>query len=250
MVTSIAATGETILLHIPSGTYLGLDRSATRIVDLLNEDPDPAHAATALSHQFSIPFEQAIGDVGAVIAAVTGMSAPRTGRGRRPTVAGVRIVTRSWLQQSWRYRLTTVEVTAVVVLIELGLRLTDVSRLARWMRVPLATDEASPPAIAPDDVSGFTFAEQRAHWALFWVMERWLYDGTCLRRALALGWFLRRRSPVLRLGMLNESGTVAHAWIEVDGKAFNAQPVTGTFSAGITGPGRNDSPRSDTGEFA
>jgi hypothetical protein len=163
------------------------------------------------------------------------MSAPRMSRGRRPTVAGVRVVTRSWWHQSWLYRLAIVEVTLVVVVIEIGLKLTDVSRLARWMGVPLATDDAAPPAISPDDMRGLTERERRIHLALHWVMARWLYDGTCLRRALTLGWFLRRRGPVLRLGMLTEQGTVAHAWIEVEGRAFNAQPVTAIFSSGATG---------------
>jgi hypothetical protein len=232
VVSSVDSSGETILLHIPSGTYLGLDRSAARIVELLNEHGDQARAATALSDQFDLPLHQALGDVAAVVAAVKGMSAPRTTRGRFPTVAGVRVVTRSWWRQSWRYRIATFEVSLVVMAIELGLKLTDVSRLARWMGVPLATDESPPPAIAPDDVTGFTEREQRVHWAVYWVMARWLYDGTCLRRALAFGWFLRRRGPVLRLGMLDDQGTIAHAWIEVDGRAFNAQPVTGTFVTG------------------
>jgi Transglutaminase-like superfamily/Coenzyme PQQ synthesis protein D (PqqD) len=235
VVSSVDSSGETVLLHIPSGTYLGLDRSAARIVELLNEDPDPARAAAVLSGQFGIPFEQALGDVGAVVAAVKGMSAPRTTRGRVPTVAGVRVVTRSWWRQSWRYRITSLEVSLVVMAIEIGLKLTDVSTLARLIGVPLATDESSPPAIGPDNLTGFTEREQRVHRALYWVMARWLYDGTCLRRALAFGWFLRRRGPVLRLGMLDDHGTIAHAWIEVEGRAFNAQPVTGTFVTGSSG---------------
>jgi Transglutaminase-like superfamily/Coenzyme PQQ synthesis protein D (PqqD) len=235
VITSVDVAGDAILLHIPSGTYLGLDRSAARIVELLNEDPDPKQAAAALSRQFGIPFEQALGDVSAVVAAVKGMSAPRTNKGRRPTVAGVRVVTRSWWNQSWRYRWASLEVSLVVMAIEIGLKVTDVGHLAGWMGVPLSTEEAPPPAIGPDDVSGLTDHEQRLHWALYWVMNRWLYDGTCLRRALAFGWFLRRRGPVLRLGMLDEAGTIAHAWIEVDGMVFNAQPVTGTFAAGGSG---------------
>jgi hypothetical protein len=228
----VDAAGDTILLHIPSGTYLGLDRSAARIVELLNDDPDPRRAAAVLSEQFGIPFEQAFGDVSSVVAAVRGMSATRNSKGRRPTVAGVWVVTRSWWGQSWRYRWASLEVSLVVIAIEIGLKVTDVGHLARLMRVPLSTEESPSPAIGPDDVSGLTEHEQRLHWALYWVMNRWLYDGTCLRRALAFGWLLRRRGPVLRLGMLDEAGTIAHAWIEVEGMVFNAQPVTGTFAAG------------------
>jgi hypothetical protein len=247
VVSSVDVSGETILLHLPSGTYLSLDRSAARIVDLLNDDPDPRHAADALLRQFGVPFEQALGDVGAVVAAVQGMSAPRTSRGRRPTVAGVRVVTLSWWRMSARYRWTTVQVTLAVVAIELGLRVVSVARLARWMQVPLATEQAPPPLAGPDDLAGLSDAEQRAHWAVRWVLARWLYDGTCLRRALALGFFLRRHHPVLRLGMIDEVGAAAHAWIEFGGRAFDAQPVTGTFAAGAVGAGPDDRSGSDTG---
>jgi hypothetical protein len=209
-----------------------LDRSAARIVDLLNEDPDPAHAASLLADRFGISRSQALTDVGGVIAAVKGLSAPRISRGRRPTIAGVRVVTRSWWHQSWRYRFTTVEVALVVMAIEVGLKVTDLSHLARWLGVPLATDQTSPPALAPDDLSGLSEHEIRLNWAIHWVMARWLYDGTCLRRALAFGWFVRRHHPVLRLGMLDHDSVIAHAWVEVDGKAFNAQPMTGVFVGG------------------
>jgi transglutaminase superfamily protein/coenzyme PQQ synthesis protein D (PqqD) len=234
VITSMDSRGEIILLHIPSGTYLGLDSTAARIVELLNENPDPSRAASALSEQFEIPYAQAFGDIEEVLDSVNGMAASRIGRGRRPTIAGVRQVTRSWWRQTWRYRLVTVQVTAVVVIIEIGLRCTNVSRLARWMCIPLATHEALPPDPAPDDLSDLTDREKRAYWAVNWVMTRWLYDGTCLRRALAYGWFLRRRHPVLRLGMIDESAAVAHAWIEVEGRTFNSQPVTGAFASKAT----------------
>ncbi len=227
-----------MLLHLPTGTYLGLDRSASRIVELLNSDPDPESAARALARRFDIPFEQALGDVRAVIDAVQGMNAPRVGRGRRPTVAGTRLVKQSWLRQSWRLRFATIQVTVVVIAVEVGLMVPDLPTLARWIGVPLATDRTEMPLGGPDDLSQLTSAEQDKYRAVHWVLTRWLFDGTCLRRALALGWFLRRRDPVLRLGMLRDDDAVAHAWIEVDGRAFNAQPVTASFAAGGVGPER------------
>ena len=87
VVTSHDSTGARILLHLPSGTYLRLDESAARIVDLLNEDPDPDHVAAKLAARFDIPVERALGDVHMVIAAVHGQPASRTHRGgslRRP----------------------------------------------------------------------------------------------------------------------------------------------------------------------
>jgi len=234
VVTSVDSSGERVLLHLPSGTYLGLDRTAATIVDLLIENPDERLAASALVERYGIPYERALGDVAAVVAAVQGLTAQRVNRGRRPTVAGVRVVAQSWRRLSWRYRFTAILATGVMVVVEVGLKLVSLSRLARWMGVPLATDQAPPPVAGPDDLGILTGDEQRAYWALGWVLARWLYDGTCLRRALALGWFLRRRGPVLRLGMIDDAGPVAHAWIEIEGRAFNAQPVTATFA--VPGP--------------
>ena len=56
VVSSVTNSGDSVLLHIPSGTYLGLDRSAARIVELLNQDPDPGYAASVLSERFGIPL--------------------------------------------------------------------------------------------------------------------------------------------------------------------------------------------------
>jgi len=231
VISSVDASGQTILLHLPSGTYLGLDQSAARIVELLNADPDPMHAADVLVQHYGVGVDQARGDVRAVVAAVQGVSAPRTNRVRRPTVPGALAVSRSWCSMSNRYRWSTFKVTVVVAVIEVGLPLVSIPRLARWMQVPLATDGTSPPSAGPDDLSGLSDAERRAHWAVRWVLARWLCDGTCLRRALVLGFFLRRHKPVLRLGMVDDSDVVAHAWIECGARAFDAQPVTGTFSA-------------------
>jgi hypothetical protein len=227
------ADGGTVLLHLPSGTYLSLDRSAARIVRLLGEDPDPLHAAQVLSRRFDVPLDRTLTDVQAVIDAVGDMSASRTGSGRRPTVAGVASVLRSW----WRlpagsYRLAAVQATLVVMVVEVGLRLVDLDRLSRWMQVPLATDPMPAPASGPDDLTVLSDREVLLHGAVAWVLARWLFDGTCLRRALTFGWFVRRHRPVLRLGMTADDGSVAHAWIEFDGRAFDAQPVSGTFTSG------------------
>ncbi|MGA3146706.1 MAG: lasso peptide biosynthesis B2 protein [Acidimicrobiales bacterium] len=226
------ASGRTIALHLRSGTYLSLDRSAARIVDLLNDETDPRHAAETLSRRFGVPLEQALGDVGAVAAAVQGLSASRTNRGRRPTVAGVRVVTRSWWRMPARDRLMIVQVTLVLGFLEAGLKTVSVARLARWLRVPLDTGRSLPPLTGPDDLSGLSDAEQRAYWAVSWVLSRWLYDGTCLRRALVLGFFFRRHHPLLRLGMVDEADAMAHAWIEFGGRGFDTQAVTGAFASG------------------
>ena len=147
-----------------------------------------------------------------------------------------------WRRLPARFRLVTFRVAMIVVGVEIGLKFFPIDRLAALMGVPLVVDDASDPPVGRDDLSILTPAEQSSYWAVSWVMDRWLYDGTCLRRALTFGWIVRRRNPVLRLGMLDKEGTVAHAWIEVHDRAFNAQPVTGVFATGSpSADGKGDS---------
>ena len=57
--------------------------------------------------------------------------------------------------------------------------------------------------------------------ALASVQRRWLFDATCLRRALGAGWILRRRHPRLCLGLTGAEGALAHAWLVVDGHTID-----------------------------
>jgi Transglutaminase-like superfamily/Coenzyme PQQ synthesis protein D (PqqD) len=235
VMVSTDANGRTVIFHIPSGTYLGLDAAASQIVDLLNRYPDLESAARELANRFGISEAQARNDVGLVIDAVGTLSAPRTKRGRLPSYSGARSVFAAWRRQKWPFRLLIVKVTAVVVVVEVGLKVTDVATLAERMKVPLATESASSTVVPLEHLRELGEHEQRLYLALRWVMDRWLYDGTCLRRSLTLGWFLRREHPVLRLGMTNENDAVAHAWIEVGGKSIDSQSVTMDFTTFSTG---------------
>jgi hypothetical protein len=54
------------------------------------------------------------------------------------------------------------------------------------------------------------------------VLRKSSLNGTCLRRALVMSDILRDRTPILRVGVAKADGAVmAHAWIEVDGYAFD-----------------------------
>ena len=238
VLVSTGSTGERVLLHLPTSTYLLLDDAAARIVDLLTEDPYPDHAAAALARRFDIPYDQALGDVSTVVDAVRGLSIRRVDRGRRPTLGGARAVGQAWLRQPWETRWVILRAGAAIGIAEVGLTVTSLPRLAGLMRVPLAADRDFAVAEADNfgSLDALTPREQQAHWAVDWVLERWLFDGTCLRRSLAFGWFIRRRRPVLRLGMIDDGGTVAHAWVEAEGRVFDAAAVTGSFMT----PARRD----------
>jgi hypothetical protein len=48
------------------------------------------------------------------------------------------------------------------------------------------------------------------------------FNGTCLRRALVGGYFVRHRDPLLRIGVTKVDGEVAaHAWLEIDGVSLD-----------------------------
>ena len=120
--------------------------------------------------------------------------------------------------------------------IEIGLRLTRLDRLSRVLGI------------------GFLKIDDSEHWATFeplnqterrWtdnasrLLRRWPLDATCLRRSLMLGWILRRRSPVLVLGVTRSHGAVsAHAWIRVG--ATDLDPTASTYL-----PFRFDSVKTD-----
>jgi hypothetical protein len=232
-VSAQAPSGHRILLHVPSGTYLKLDESASAIVDLLAKYGDAPVVAEALARQYSISPERANADVTSVVTTLQSLRPSRVSRARRPRLPGVIHITSQWWSLPVRQRLAVVRVTLLVVVVEMGLRTSDIATLARRMRVPLAAGIADLPVDKPDDVGSFSASEQRAYWAARWVLNRWIYPGTCLRRALVTGYILRRHHPVLRLGLIGD-GSTSHAWVEAEGMSFNASVVTGAFVA----PGR------------
>ena len=148
------------------------------------------------------------------------------------------VVLRSWWRLPPVLKLAVVRATAMVVAVEAGLRLTDIGRLSERLHVPLAARSSDVPGPAEGDdrshgddapVSTLSPHEQQMYWATSWVLDRWLFDGTCLRRALTQGYFLRRHHPTLHLGLIGE-GDTSHAWVEAEGVSFNELPVTGLFT--------------------
>lgn len=228
--------GGRVLLHVPSGTYLRLDKSAARIVDLLRQcDGDEARASALLARRFRIDVDVAMTDVSAVSRSVGTLSSEPSTPGRQATPRGTLAVARSWWRKPLRQRWAIWKAACVVLVVEVGLKRVDLPRLSSWMRVPLdATPDQVQPTEAPDLLERLDERERLVHWAVVWVLDRWVFDATCLRRALAFGFFLRHRRPVLRMGVLERDPgdePLAHAWIEAEGSVYNALAVTGTFRA-------------------
>lgn len=216
IVVNVGPDGS-VVLHVPTSRYWQLDRRATEIVALLAEHGHVGRAARALAETRGLTFDQATTDVCTVLNSFGDVRGKYASPPRRISAHALIDVGRSWLGLSSADKLGTVVATGLLCLIELGFRTTDIRRLARWLRVPLSDDVGMPaPNKGPAEMS---IRDRRTIYRVEWVLARWLYPPTCLRRALLAGFFLRARHPVLRLGLMAD-GKTAHAWIEAEGRSY------------------------------
>ena len=244
----IAPRGDgSIVLHIPSGTYLHLDASATTVLTLVGSAGADG-AASELVRLYGLDRSTADADVNRVVSSIIEAQTTITGSTHRPTLGGGADVVRQWLGLDTRAKMATARIAALVVAIELGLRFRPVNAVARRLQVPLevidetsdrsaATDATSPvsidtvPAGSRElDPSELTAAEVYQLGAMNWVLTRWIYDATCLRRALAGGWILRHRGPRLHMGLIDQGEVTAHAWLVVEGSTLGALGNVHDFS--------------------
>lgn len=136
----------------------------------------------------------------------------------RTVPARVRTVSRGLHPRSLR-------VLALAGLVEVGLRTMQLPRLAGLLGVSLA-GETNPGGGHDRAMSGGRQCAVALH-SVDRVFRRWPFGDTCLRRALVLGAMLRRRRPVLVIGVKrDETGaTLAHAWLEIDGLSLDPSSV-------------------------
>ena len=124
-----------------------------------------------------------------------------------------------------RQKVDAVQLVIVATMVELGLRLTTLPRLARLLRVRVALD-AAPSTVV--DVDGLALDErERERLDVAWrILRRRPFNGTCLRRAMLGGFVLRRRDHAVRIGVRKTNGVVAaHAWLELDGVSLDPDGV-------------------------
>jgi len=111
-----------------------------------------------------------------------------------------------------------------LVVVEVGIRVVPLPTLARWLGASLWLGDDTP--MAGKRTVELTPAEVRALHRVDRVLARWPWGrGPCLRRSLVVAHVLRRRDPVLRLGVRPEGADLgAHAWLEVGGTVLGAVP--------------------------
>jgi Transglutaminase-like superfamily len=208
---------------------------ATEVVKLA-QDKGPAGAAAILAARHGQPVEVVEADVERVISTIRRSSAAPTAHGRHPSLRGSAGVARAWLRLPLSSKAAAVYATVLVVAVEILIHVSSVDQASQWLRVPLdgSTDVGELPAL---DASALSARERELLGALGSVQRRWLFDATCLRRALASGWILRRHRPRLCLGLARSEEALAHAWLIVDGHSLDGLPGATLFRPlALTGP--------------
>jgi len=122
--------------------------------------------------------------------------------------------------------LLTVRWLALLVAVEIGLRLLPLPRLCRILAVQLDLESGSPASGLWHVPQVYAPQVRSALRATRW----WPFGDTCLRQCLLLARALRSLHPVIRIGVRRaESGAFsAHSWLEVDGASLD--PTSARFA--------------------
>jgi len=230
--------GGSVALDLRRGVYFELDERATEILSLVRQH-GPLPAAETLATRYQLPVQDMRADVEGVLKTIRDGSAPGTVGIRRPTRRGTLILVRQWVAMPSRVKLAVTYAALLVVVVEILLHFVPLTRAAQLMRVALSKGGVSAdlPPIPAADLNN----RERLHLqAVEWAYRSWLYDGTCLRRALASGWVLRSRGPRLCLGLTGSKDVLAHAWLVIGDHSVDGLPGAQLFSE-IQGSGTSES---------
>lgn len=105
--------------------------------------------------------------------------------------------------------------------VEAALRRGGVASAARIGHVRIGMNGMAAPSALPDS-AGLSQRELERLETAWRMLRHRPFNGTCLRRAIVGGYFLRNHDPVLRIGVAKADGVVAaHAWIEVSGVSLD-----------------------------
>jgi hypothetical protein len=136
----------------------------------------------------------------------------------------------------------------LAALVEAGMRLLPLPRLARLARVRLSFEPTDrDPHEPPSPYAALTPRQRSRIWATDRIYAIWPLGDTCLRRALVLGFHLRAENPLLRIGVAGEAArpasdvhnagpVAAHAWIETPDVTLLAQPGFESLTSGTNSP--------------
>lgn len=125
----------------------------------------------------------------------------------------------------------TVAALLLALLVEVGLRLTTLPRLARMMATPLVQPDAQQLLALGGPRPLPNWAKQRVR-STQRTLRHWPFGDTCLRQALVSGFLLRRLNPVLQVGVAKIDGEFrAHAWLIVNGAVVDPRFAASSYQA-------------------
>ncbi|MDB6162677.1 MAG: hypothetical protein JWL98_109 [Xanthomonadaceae bacterium] len=128
-----------------------------------------------------------------------------------PDSSRLNSVAQQWHALPWSDRRQLLAMVLLLPLIDLLLRVAGLRRTQRL----LGLDDTSGVALLPVSAASIAEGQRLARLANV-AGRRGVYTTTCLRQALAVQWWLRRRQlpAELRIGARTESGILhAHAWV-------------------------------------
>lgn len=122
-----------------------------------------------------------------------------------------------------------VNALALLSAVELALRATSFTTVARWCGAQVTSGEH---ALMSEPDAPVLSEPQRARLrAIASAARRWPLGppGGCLRHCLAAAYVLRRHGPYIRLSVSTDSESVlrAHAWLEIAGAAITDPAASG-----------------------
>lgn len=213
---------ETIVLNLETGTYLSLRGTAAELWRLREEVGDD-EAVRRVSRHHDVDPSIVRSDLHDLVARLQAARAPA----RRARLRPVRIPPlRRWVLTPPLAWLALLEALSIALIVEIALRLVSVPRAARLLGLTLRFDrsENGDSPAAPETRTALLPAHQRALWATDRVLSAWPFPDTCLRRALILGFHLRRENPTLRIGISRTGEVLAHAWVQTPRMTLLALP--------------------------
>lgn len=146
---------------------------------------------------------------------------------------------RSWLRLSLAEKCELALVVVLALLAEVAVKAVSLPRLASALGIGLTRSDTPPrnePSRRPRPTD-WAFVDRRAR-MVDRVYKHWPRRSSCLRRAVVLGFRVRRAGPTLIFGVAREgSGLRMHAWIEINGTVVGEEsgdwaPLSAHGSAG------------------
>ncbi len=214
-------------MNLRTSTYVALDEVARELWRLV-ETRGRSYAVTEVSCRYGMQASDVARDLDALLSSMMSAQASATSWSLRrislPSWSRLRAIShRDWAE------LTKTLIAATIV--EFGLRYLTLPRLSKalGLRLTFDTSEVENLEATATPRSQLSATQRQKAWAVDRLYACWPFPDTCLRRALVIGFRVRREQPLLRIGAPTEGEFIAHAWVETPSARFLALPQYASF---------------------